>query len=146
MKIALLALVLLFLSAVPDSDATTFTGPVQIGISCTQQLPINQTASSDLKTFTNNAYICAVFVSSAAAQNVSLVQGTGTTCATSPTALIGATTADSTHGVPVGINGGFVLPVPAGSYIKTTSTAQHLCLLQSSTPLVGGVILYSDSP
>lgn len=110
---------------------------------CTLQIPVSQTTSTDLKTFTNNGYICYIFLISATAQNLSLVQGTGTTCATSTVALIGGTAASAAAAA----NGGFVLSMgAAGTYLKTTTTAQHLCLLQSSTGNVSGVIGYIDQP
>lgn len=109
---------------------------------CTLQVAVNQTTSTDLKTFTNKGYICYVFVISATAQNLSLVQGTGTTCGTTTVALIGGTTAS----VAVAVNGGFVVNVAPGGYIKTTTTAQHLCLLQSGSGNVSGVIGYIDAP
>lgn len=109
---------------------------------CTLQIAVNQTTSTDLKTFTNKAYICYVFLISATAQNVSLVQGTGSVCATSTVALIGGTTASAA----LAANGGFVVEVAPGGYVKMTTTAQHLCLLQSGSGNISGVIGYIDAP
>ena len=114
------------------------------GTTCSSVKAISQTTSTDLVTFTNKAYICALMIVSATAQNISLVQGTGTTCGTSTVALIGSTTAAS--GPALAANGGFALPVPSGSYLVSTTTAQHVCLLQSSTGLVAGVMIYADAP
>lgn len=136
--------IIIGLSALLLLGAVNWTGPVQVGPACTTNIPISQTTSTDLKTLTNNGYICFVKVISATAQNVSLVSGTGTTCATSPTALDGATTA--ANGNPLAANTGWVAPIPSGSYLKTPTTAQHLCLLQDGTGRLAGFILYTDAP
>ena len=114
------------------------------GTTCSSVKAISQTTSTDLVTFTNKAYICALMIVSATAQNVSLVQGTGTTCGTSTVALIGSTTAAS--GPALAANGGFEISIAPGAYIVSTTTAQHVCLLQSSTGLVAGVMIYADAP
>jgi hypothetical protein len=49
---------------------------------CTGVIAINQTTSTDIKTFTNVGYICSIVLISATAQNVSLTEGTGSVCAT----------------------------------------------------------------
>jgi hypothetical protein len=134
-----LLLTLLLWPAVISEAAYFPSGP-----SCTSQIAISQTASTDLKTFTNNGYICFVKLISATAQNVSLVQGTGTTCATSTVALDGATTA--ANGSALAANAGWVAAIPSGSYLKTTTTAQHLCLLQDGTGRIAGFLLYLDAP
>jgi hypothetical protein len=106
-------------------------------------VPVNQAASTDLKTFTNTGHICSVVLVSAAAQNVSLVYGTGSTCATGTVALIGSTTADATHGVPLGASGGFSA-VSDRVILNLGASAQHLCLLQSGSALVAGFITVAD--
>jgi|SRR5215472_9165216 len=139
----LLALVLLLLSIGslgPAGDAAYY--PASAG--CTLQIAVSQTASTDVKTFTNNGYICLIYLHSDTAQFVSIVQGTGTTCATSTVALVGATTA--ANGMSFAGNAGTVVPMPAGSNIKTTTTAQHLCILQSGSGRLSGVISYLDAP
>lgn len=108
---------------------------------CTGTIPISQTASTDLKTFTNKGYICAVVIVSGDAENISLVYGTGTTCGTGTAALIGGTTAAT--GMPISPNGGIA---PSSINLVTATTAQHLCLLQSGTGRVAGVITYLDAP
>ena len=137
--------VLLFLSALlwPTllGQQTLYAAYYPASPGCSLQLAVNQTASTDLKTFTNNGYICDVMLVSATAQNVSLVQGTGTTCGTSTVALVGGTAAS----IALSANGGFALAPSGGNFIKTTTTAQHLCLLQSGSGNVSGVIGYIDA-
>lgn len=106
---------------------------------CTSFVAISQTASFDLKTFTNRGYICSIVIVSSDAENVSVVQGTGATCGTGTAALIGGTTAAT--GMAVAANGGVAL---GNLQLVTTTTAQHLCLLQSGTGRIAGVISYAD--
>lgn len=106
---------------------------------CTSFVAISQTASTDLKTFTNKGYICSIVIVSSDGESLSLVQGTGTTCATGTGALIGATTA--ANGMAIAANGGVAL---GNLQLVTTTTAQHLCLLQSGTGRIAGVISYAD--
>lgn len=106
---------------------------------CTSVKAVNQTASTDLVTSTNKLHICSIVLVSATAQNLSLTEGTGTTCATGAAALIGGTTAS----VAVAANGGFSA-VSDRAWLVTQTTADHLCLLQSGTGNVSGVITYTD--
>jgi hypothetical protein len=92
-------------------------------------------------TTTNFAYICSIILVSATAQNISLTEGTGTTCATGAAALIGGTTAS----VAVATNGGFSA-VSGVQWMRTKTVADHLCLLQSGTGNISGIITYSDRP
>jgi len=106
---------------------------------CTSSISVNQTASTDLVTSTNKLHICAILLVSATAQNLSLVEGTGTLCATGIAALIGGTTAS----IAVAANGGFSTPSDR-AWLITKTTGDHLCLIQSGTGNVSGVITYLD--
>jgi hypothetical protein len=106
---------------------------------CPSKVNLHQITSTDVLTLTNNAYICAILIDSATAQNVSVTQGTGTLCATGPVGLIGNTTAS----VALAAGGGFSF-TPAQP-LKTTTTGQHICILQDGTGNVSGVITYVDA-
>lgn len=106
---------------------------------CSSVKAVNQTASTDLVTSVAKLHICSIVLVSATAQNLSLVEGTGTTCATGIAALIGGTTAS----VAVAANGGFAT-ASERAWLVTQTTADHLCLLQSGTGNVSGVITYLD--
>jgi hypothetical protein len=106
---------------------------------CPSVKAVNQTASTDLITSTNKLHICSIVLISATAQNLSLVEGTGTTCATGTAALLGGTTAS----MAVAANGGFV-STSDRAWLETQTTADHLCLLQSGTGNVSGTITYVD--
>lgn len=124
-------------------DGAVFAAYYPASQGCTQQVAISQTASTDVKTFTNNGYICYIMLVSATAQSISITQGTGTTCATSAVALIGSTTV--ANGMALAANSGFSFLAGAGNFLKTTTTGQHLCVLQSSSGTVSGVIGYLDA-
>jgi hypothetical protein len=119
------------------SSPITFASD-QIG-SCTGVIPINQTAATDLKTSVAKLNICSVVIVSATAQSVSLVEGTGSVCATGIAALIGGTTAS----MALPANGGFT-SISGLPWLKTQTTADHLCLLQSGAGNVSGIITYLD--
>lgn len=111
---------------------------------CSGVISISQTASTDLHTFTNLGYICSIILVSATAQNIGVAEGTGSVCATSSTPLIGSTGASSpTSSMVVGVNGGFSA-IAASPWLKMQVSGDHLCLLQSSTGNVSGVITYQD--
>ncbi len=107
---------------------------------CTSIKPISQTTSTDLITSTNKLHICGILIVSSAAQSVSLVEGTGTLCATGIAALMGSTTA--ANGMALAANGGFSHTAER-AFMVTQTTADHLCLLQG-TGNVSGFISYVD--
>jgi hypothetical protein len=106
---------------------------------CTGIIAVNQTASTDVKTFTNFGFICTVKLISATAQNISIVEGTGAVCATGIAAIDGGTTAS--NAVPA--NGGWSL-VSDRPWLKLATSGDHLCILQSGAGNVSGVITYQD--
>lgn len=93
----------------------------------------------------NKTYICSLFLTSAAADNVGIVEGTGGTCGTGTAGVIGGTTA--ANGPNFAANGGVMLQ--AGGKVavaQTAGTNVDLCLITSAaTPLAGG-IKYVQAP
>lgn len=87
----------------------------------------------------NKTYICSLLLTSAAADNVGIVEGTGGTCGSGTAGVIGGTTA--ANGPNFAANGG--LFIQAGgkvSVAQTAGTNVDLCLITSaSTPLAGGI-------
>ena len=110
---------------------------------CNSRIAINQTASADILTSTNKIYICSIDLVIAGAEQVSIIEGTGTVCATGTAALWGGTTADATHGMPFGVNGGFSKTAER-PFAQTLTTADHLCILKSGANLLAGAIWYVD--
>ena len=108
--------------------------------------PINLTASGQVITGTasKKTYVCAIDVVPAAAQNIALVEGTGTTCATNIFGLAGGTTAATGWnfqlggGIARGSGNGTVYS-PSGD---TNATAANVCLLIAGAGQVSGQISY----
>lgn len=108
---------------------------------CTKVINVAQTASTDVHTFTHFGYICAIVLVSATAQNIGIREGTGTTCATGPTSLVGDSS--GTAEINLAANGGFSA-VSSTPWLKLQASADHLCVEQSSTGEVAGTITYAD--
>lgn len=106
---------------------------------CTGVISINQTTSTDVHTFTNIGYICSVILVSATAQSISVIEGTGTVCASSGTALVGGASAS----LATAANGGFSA-IAGTPWLKMQASADHLCVLQGSSGNVSGIITYLD--
>lgn len=108
--------------------------------------PINLTASGQVITGTSakKTYICSIDLVSATAQNIALVEGTGTVCATNIFGLAGGTSAAT--GWNFAANGGLTKGSGAGSVYSpsadTNGTAANVCLLLSSSGQTSGHITY----
>lgn len=102
--------------------------------------PISQTAGTQLITGTSSkkTYICSVVLVGSDAENVSLVAGTGTVCATNTVAVIGG--ASAATGPNLAANGGFTMGTGVAAIAATTVNADNLCLLQSGSGRVAGVM------
>lgn len=103
---------------------------------------INQTTGTQLFTGTasTRTFVCGISLVTATAQNVALVSGTGTVCATGTAGLMGGTTAGT--GWNFAANSGIVIGTGVGTVTKTGTDAHNVCLLQSSTGQISGVISY----
>jgi len=118
--------------------------PVVGSPACTKVINISQTATTDVHTFTNLGYICSIVLISATAQNIGVDEGTGTTCETSGTALVGvSSTSGATPSIAVAANGGFSA-ISGAPWLVTQTSADHLCVLQSGGGNVSGTITYLD--
>lgn len=106
---------------------------------CTSKAAFSQTASAQLVAgvASQRIYLCAVILITAADQSISLVEGTGSVCATGIAAVMGGTTAS----MALVANGG-LSSVAAFPWISTATNANALCLLQSGSGNVSGVITY----
>ena len=119
-------------------DPCTSTAKVYVSIS--------QTTGTQLFTGTasNRTYVCSIHVVSATAQNIALVAGTGTVCATSTVGLMGGSTAAT--GWNFAANGGLAIGNGAGAIAKSTVNADNICILMSSTGQLSGNISYVVAP
>lgn len=95
------------------------------------------TGVSGLKTF-----ICQINIYTASAQNVALVEGTGSTCGTSTAGLFGGSTAAT--GWNFGPNGQIVIGDGKGLVAKTVTAADDVCLFISGGGQVSGNITFAQ--
>lgn len=104
--------------------------------------PISQATSTQLfaGTSAKKTYICSLMLIAADAENVSLVAGTGSVCATGIAAVIGGTTAAA--GPNLASNGGFAWGNGAATIAAGVTNADNICLLQSASGRVAGVLTY----
>lgn len=85
--------------------------------------------------------ITSLDISTAAANNVALISGTGATCGTGTTGMNGGTTAAS--GWNFAANGGIVKGVGFGTVYRTTATGDSVCVITSAATQLSGNIGYA---
>jgi len=128
------------------SPASAQYNPQAVFQTCPNTTAISQAAGAQLITGVagQRTYICGLFVLAADAENVSLVGGTGTVCATGIYAIIGGSTAANGPNLLAG--GSFTL----WSHVVTiappsaAATGDNVCLLQSGTGRVSGVVTWKQ--
>lgn len=112
-----------------QTNAKTYT-PISITAATTTRI-VSPTASK-------RTYVCYLFLTSAAADNVGIVEGTGGTCGTGTAGVLGGTTA--ANGPNFAANGGTAIGTGGFAAIATAGTNVDLCLITSAaTPLAGHV-------
>lgn len=104
--------------------------------------PINQAAAGPTTlvagTSAKKTYICSMLIVTATAQNVNLVEGTGTNCSSVTSGVLGGTTAAT--GPNLAANGGFTHGDGTGGIAATATNADNLCIIVSGTGQVSGVM------
>jgi hypothetical protein len=155
MKKLLPVFAILGLIAVGSVLLTHFTEPPPAhaasqfaNIVCDQFKPFSVSANTQLITAGNAnmfIYVCSAAISNtnAAAQAVSIVEGTGTVCATSTGAVIGNTTAAG--GIALAINGTVTVGSGTGAIAKTAVAGDNVCLFTAAGP-IGGVLAWTTAP
>jgi len=113
---------------------------------CDTRAKINQTAGAQIITGTasKKTYICSINLVTATAQNIAIVEGTGVTCGTGTAGVsTGGTTAAT--GWNLAANGGLTQGSGLGVIMAADSAAaDNVCILQSGTGQVSGVISYTQ--
>lgn len=120
--------------------------PPAVGDACAgakSNAPISQTANAVIVNGTGGrrVAICAITVVGADAENISLVEGTGATCATGTAAIIGGTTA--ANGPNLAANGGFTSGSGVGAIAVQAKPGNDVCLFQSGGGRVAGNLTYA---
>ena len=122
-----------------------------VGDPCTFQTKTNvpiSTASGTAALVTGvsakKIYVCSLSLIVPAAVSVSLSEGSGATCGTSNQGgVIGvATNGTAANGLPLPANGGLTLGSGIGTIAQTATSANYLCLFQSSTAQLAGNLTY----
>lgn len=101
---------------------------------------ISQTTNTRVITGTSakKIYFCSVSVVGADAENVSIVEGTGSTCGTNTIAVPGFPAATATAGWNFAANGGLVAGTGVGSIAGTSVNADDVCVFQSGSGRLAG--------
>ena len=122
-------------------------GSAEAAAVCSRSAAINQTSNAQVIAGVANLRIavCSIDLVTDTTQKVSIVEGTGTVCATNMVALWGGTTADATHGMSFAANGG-VAKTATEPFFWTQTAGKSLCILQSGSGLIGGSISYTLVP
>lgn len=85
----------------------------------------------------NFVYICSYNLNASAALTFSIVEGTGTACATNTKAMVGGTTA--ANGLSLGIAGTINYGGGTGAVTKTAVAGDNVCIFPSAGNLSGTV-------
>jgi len=138
-KLLMLMSVLIMCAAMSASaQAQSLAEPCSSGVK--QNAPISETASAVIIPGqpSTKTYLCFVFLGTAGAQNLSIVEGTGTACGTNQLIIMGGPGAT---GPASQANGTFTLGSGAASIGFTTIVGNDVCLLQSASGLVAGNLI-----
>lgn len=146
-QIAIVAMVLVYNPHPPHSMVQAAVSyPPRNGDPCSINLrvsvPINLAASGQLITgaTAKQTYICAIEFVTGAAQNIALVEGTGSVCGTNTAGMAGGATAAT--GWNLAINQAVWLDTPNAWTIATATAADNVCLLLSGVGQTSGFIQY----
>lgn len=115
-------------------------------IQCNQSVPVSSASSVQVITAANanmRIVICSVSLGSIGGSSFSIVEGTGSTCATNIKAMAGGTTAAAGWGIAA--NGS---PVQFGSGLGPEMSTQvigdNVCLIVAGTGPLAGTIAYAQ--
>jgi hypothetical protein len=116
-------------------------------ISCDNSSAINMSTATTTQIIAisgtgGRTYICSIDIVVGAADNVALISGSGTNCASNQAGLAGGTTAAS--GWNFAANGGLTKGSGLGMVYKTATTNNEVCLVTSATAQVSGSITWTQ--
>lgn len=105
------------------------------------KVAISQTGGTVLMTqLPGRIHICGIFALGADAENLSLVEGTGSTCGTNTLAMLGGSTA--ANGPNFGAGAGWVEGFANADITSQSVIGNDVCLLQSGAGRVAGNLSY----
>lgn len=122
-------------NACGTASVTSTTDPCQTG-GKTYTSDASQTSSTRYVVGSNNkkTYVCQVFIFASAAESVSVVEGTGSTCGTNTKALYGNATVS--NGLLFAASGGFSVGNGSATVQSSPSTGTDICVLQAGSSRV----------
>lgn len=129
-------------ASIEPAQTVTLSNPCQ-NFSAVKFVGISITANTQVITGISGAqiYICSINLISAAADNVAIVEGTGTTCATGTAGMKGLTGGSTAAtGWNFAANGGLTFGNGGFAVSATTTAADNVCIFVSgATQLSGGL-------
>ena len=113
-------------------------------IANTMSTPINVTTNTQIISGAvgKQTYLCGINLIAGAADNVALVEGTGTVCGTGTAGIACGTTAAT--GWNFAANGGLTSGNGVGIVARTATAADNVCLLVSTGAQVSGSIVWAQ--
>jgi hypothetical protein len=116
-----------------------------LGVNGATSTAVSITANTRIITGTSSkqTYICAINLIVSTADNVALVEGTGSTCGTSTAGMAGGSTAAT--GWNFAANSGLTLGSGTGAVVRTATAADDVCLLVSSGAQVSGSVMWAQN-
>lgn len=116
-------------------------------ISCDNTAAVNMSTATTTQIIAisgtgGRTYICAINLVAAAADNVALISGSGTNCASNQAGLAGSTTAATGWNFPA--NGGLTMGSGLGMIWKSATTNNEICLVTSAATQLSGSITYTQ--
>jgi len=131
----------------PPPPPTVYAASSFAPIVCDQFKPVSSASSLQVVTAGNGnmfIYICTVSFGSIGGSTFSVVEGTGTTCATNIAAVMGGTTAATGYGLPA--NGYMNNGSGTGAIAKTAVAGDNVCIIMAGTGPLAGVVGWTTAP
>lgn len=126
----------------PKVHAASTFGP----ISCDNWKSVSITSNTQIVTTgaTQFIYLCSLSFGSIGGSSFSIVEGTGTTCATNTAAVAGGTTAATGYGLAA--NGNMNSGSGTGAIAKTAVAGDNVCIYPTGTGPLAGVVGWTSQP
>ncbi len=133
-------------SGIPTAPATSGGDPCQTGTPVSTPISITTATTTRIiaPTAAKKTYICYMFLTSAAADNVGIVEGTGGTCGAGTAGVVGGTTA--ANGPNFAANGGAAFGNGSSFVMATAGTNVDFCLITSAATPLAGVVKWVQAP
>jgi hypothetical protein len=116
-------------------------------IQCNSYAPFSSASSFQVITAGNAnmfVYVCNFGTGSIGGSTYSIVEGTGTTCATNTKAMFGGTTAAT--GMGLAANGTFEMGSGIGPLLKTAVAGDNVCFIVAGTGPLAGSMVFVQQP